>query len=209
LFVRNIATLLLSSEQMSNPISFEQHGMAAVIRFISPQTRNPLSVGVLTALRSAITTVATTKTVKALILTGSDGVFAAGADLREVSRLTGKDVSEFAALGQNLMQSIEDLKIPTIAAVNGPCFGGALDLALACVRRIASANAVFCHPGADLGIMTGWGGTQRLPRLVGEAFALEMFLAAKRVTANEALSKGLIDEIANDPLAAALKVVQG
>jgi enoyl-CoA hydratase/carnithine racemase len=103
------------------------------------------------------------------------------------------------------MRKIETCGKRTIAAINGFCFGGALDLALACERRIASPNAVFSHPGVTLGIITGWGGTQRLPRLIGEARALEMFITARRVTASEALETGLIDGISNDPLETARK----
>jgi enoyl-CoA hydratase/carnithine racemase len=99
------------------------------------------------------------------------------------------------------MKKIADAKQTTIAVINGFCFGGALDLALACDKRIASPNAVFSHPGANLGIVTGWGGTKRLPRLVGEAKALEIFLTAKRVAAVEALRIGLIDKISENPLA--------
>ena len=96
------------------------------------------------------------------------------------------------------MRKISELPNLTIAFINGFCFGGGLDLALSCKERIAAPNAMFCHPGANLGIMTGWGGTQRLPRLVGEARALEMFLLAKRVDAQEALQIGLVDEIKED-----------
>jgi len=95
----------------------------------------------------------------------------------------------------------------TIAAVNGYCFGGALDLALACDRRIASPNAKFAHPGAGLGIITGWGGTQRLPRLIGTANTLEMFFSATPVDAERALAIGLVDEIVADSLSAALRFV--
>jgi enoyl-CoA hydratase/carnithine racemase len=102
------------------------------------------------------------------------------------------------------MQSIAELSCQTIAAINGYCFGGALDLSLVCDMRIASPQAEFSHPGANLGIMTGWGGTQRLPQLIGEAAALEMFFTAKRVGAHEALRIGLIDSVADDPLAAAI-----
>ena len=98
-----------------------------------------------------------------------------------------------------------DRKKNTIAAVNGYCFGGALDLALACKRRIAAPNAKFAHPGVSIGIMTGWGGTQRLPRLIGEAKALEMFLTAKVFGAAEALACGLIDEISDEPLRTAIE----
>ena len=93
----------------------------------------------------------------------------------------------------------------SIAAINGICFGGALDLALSCRRRIASGQALFSHPGANLGIITGWGGTQRLPRLIGEGRPLEMLFTAGRVSADEALEIGLVDEIADHSLKAALK----
>jgi enoyl-CoA hydratase/carnithine racemase len=99
------------------------------------------------------------------------------------------------------MNKIATSKKETAAAINGFCFGGALDLALACNKRIASPDAMFSHPGAKLGIITGWGGTQRLPRLIGEAKALEMFLTAKRVNAVEALRIGLIDKISKNPVA--------
>ena len=102
------------------------------------------------------------------------------------------------------MGKISATKQTTIAAVNGFCFGGALDLTLACDVRIASPDAQFSHPGVGLGIITGWGGTQRLPGLIGEAKALEMFLTAKRVGASEALRIGLVDKIAENPLADSL-----
>jgi enoyl-CoA hydratase/carnithine racemase len=94
----------------------------------------------------------------------------------------------------------------TIAAINGYCFGGALDLAVACRHRIASPNAQFAHPGVSLGIITGWGGTQRLPRLIGETPTLEMLLTAGRFDAEWALRRGLVDEIADDPLEYALDI---
>ena len=125
--------------------------------------------------------------------------------MREIAKIAAGDAKEFARRGQSLMKKIADSPKLTIAAVNGFCFGGALDLALACDIRIAAPDAVFCHPGANLGIITGWGGTQRLPRLIGEAAALEMFLTARKVDAREALRIGLINRVADDPLAAALE----
>ena len=92
----------------------------------------------------------------------------------------------------------------TIAAVHGYCMGGGLDLALACARRVAGPHALFGHRGAALGLITGWGGTQRLPRLIGKARALQMLLAAEKVPAARALQIGLVNAIAEDPLAAAL-----
>lgn len=176
-----------------------------VIRFNNPKDRNPLSVTVQIEL-DAILSEQIPKS-KAIIFTGVADVFASGADLREIARLkTGSEVREFGLRGQRLMQKIADAPCLTIAAVNGYCFGGAFDLALACKIRIASPNALFSHPGANLGIMTGWGGTQRLPRLIGEAAALEMFLLAKRIDANEALQIGLVKEIAQDSMRVALKL---
>jgi enoyl-CoA hydratase len=103
------------------------------------------------------------------------------------------------------MSKIAAANQTTIAAINGFCLGGALDLTLACNKRIASPNAIFSHPGVNLGIITGWGGTQRLPRLIGEAAALEMLLTAKRINAKEALRIGLINEIAENPLQKAVE----
>jgi enoyl-CoA hydratase/carnithine racemase len=102
------------------------------------------------------------------------------------------------------MQAIDHFPVPVIAAIRGYCMGGAMDLALACDFRIAAPNAVFGHRGASLGMMTGWGGTQRLPRLIGKARAMQMFLLAEMVKAEEALKIGLADAIAEDPLQSAL-----
>ena len=186
---------------MSNPLIIERLGKAAVITFCHPQIRSPLSVEVLEELIESIPNLSDAER---LVFTGVGDVFASGADLREIAQVDGSTAREFAERGQKLMGLIAAFPGRSIAAINGYCFGGALDLSLSCGYRIASPNAVFSHPGANLGIVTGWGGTQRLPRLVGEAAALEMFLAAKRVSAEEAINIGLVDEIAPDPLAAAL-----
>src|SRR5690242_513631 len=106
------------------------------------------------------------------------------------------------------MNTVCALKVPVFAAVSGYCMGGGLDLALACRHRIASPHAVFGHRGAALGLITGWGGTQRLPRLIGKGRALQMFVAAEKLSAERALNIGLIDEIAPDPTAAALEKIQ-
>lgn len=141
-----------------------------------------------------------------LIFIGTDEVFASGADLREIAGLDSETARPFAERGQALMNAIANLSIVTIAAINGYCFGGALDLALACDYRVASPNAQFSHPGVTLGIITGWGGTQRLPRLVGEAVALEMLLTAGRFNAGWALKRGLVHELADDVLQRALEI---
>jgi enoyl-CoA hydratase len=163
-----------------------------IIRFTNPKARNPLSIVMLDQINQILDEINRKSNI---IFTGTDDVFASGANLNEIAKITGETAREYALRGQNLMRKISELPQETIALVNGFCFGGGLDLALSCKKRIAAPNAVFCHPGANLGIMTGWGGTQRLPRLIGEAKALEMFLTAKRVGAIEALKIGLVDEI--------------
>jgi enoyl-CoA hydratase/carnithine racemase len=139
-----------------------------------------------------------------LILTGNDRYFSAGADIRDVAALTAATALEFAAMGQALMNAVAEYPAPTFAAIQGFCMGGGLDLALACSHRIAAPHSIFGHRGASLGIITGWGGTQRLPELIGKARALQMFLCAEKVNAAHALEIRLIDAIADDPVAAAL-----
>lgn len=186
---------------MSNAIIVKKINRAIVIVFNRPEIRSPLSIFVLEELNRILEEVAENTAVKTIIFTGQKDVFASGADLREIAGVEPNAAREFALRGQKLMNKINNCQKETAAAVNGFCFGGALDLALACDRRIARSNAMFSHPGASLGIVTGWGGTQRLPRLIGEAKALEMFLTAKRVGAAEALQIGLIDKISENPLA--------
>ncbi len=180
---------------MSNALIIENFPKVKIIRFNRPEIRSPLSVFVLDQLNRVLDEFSADPEIETVIFTGKDDVFASGADLREIAGTTGESAREFALRGQNLMNKIASVEQKTIAAVNGFCFGGALDLALACDRRIASPNAQFSHPGANLGIITGWGGTQRLPKLIGEAAALEMFLTAKVIDSGEALRIGLIDEI--------------
>jgi enoyl-CoA hydratase len=189
---------------MSNAILVEDHEGSIVIRFNRPEIRSPLSVRVLEQLADLVGDIEKRSNIERLIFTGVGNVFASGADLREIAELDSDGSCRFGERGQNLMVRVAKLPQVTIAAVNGVCFGGALDLALACDKRIASPDAVFSHPGASLGIITGWGGTQRLPRLVGEGNALEMFFTAKRVTAEDAMRIGLIDEISGDVVEAAL-----
>ncbi len=189
---------------MSNEINIEKIGTAVIVRFARPELRNPITIAVLNQLHELIDDIKADSTVQKLVFTGVDDVFASGADIREIAAVTADGAREFALRGQTLMSKIAEMPQFTIAAVNGFCFGGALDLALVCRLRIASQNALFSHPGSNLGIITGWGGTQRLPRLVGEAAALEILFTAKRIDAVEALRIGLIDLVDHDPLAAAL-----
>jgi enoyl-CoA hydratase len=191
---------------VKNAIELENRAENLIIRFNRPEIRSPLSVFVLDELNEILDETPKNQSIEKIIFTGKADVFASGADLREIAEIKGKTAKEFARRGQNLMDKIANSKQMTIAAINGFCFGGALDLALSCDKRIAAKNAQFCHPGVGLGIMTGWGGTQRLPRIIGEAAALEMFLTAKRIDAKDALKIGLIDEIAENPIEKALAI---
>jgi enoyl-CoA hydratase len=122
--------------------------------------------------------------------------------------LTGPDALVFSRMGQALMNTIENFPLPVHAAISGYCMGGGLDLALACHRRIASPNAVLAHRGAALGLMTGWGGTQRLSRLVGKTKALEIFVAAEKLPSADALQYGLVDAVADDPVTEAARQIR-
>jgi enoyl-CoA hydratase/carnithine racemase len=143
-----------------------------------------------------------------LVIRGNSKFFSAGAELEEIGALNARTGHEFAGLGQRLMMMIETFPAPVCAAISGYCMGGGLDLALACHQRIAAPNAVFGHRGAALGLITGWGGTQRLARLIGSAEALRMLVAAEKVSARNALSIGLVDAVAEDPVAEAIRRIR-
>lgn len=183
---------------MSNSIVTETRGTSITIRFNRPEIRSPLSVHVLEEIDAILDQI--DPRIERLVFSGADGVFASGADLREIAKLGGESVRPFAEKGQLLLNRIVAMNIVTLAAIDGPCYGGALDLALACDFRICSPRSTFCHPGAGLGIITGWGGTQRLPRLLGEANALEMFFTAAPIEAERAREIGLVSAIVDDPL---------
>lgn len=189
---------------MSNGVDTSVLDGVCVVRFTRPEIRSPLSLCVLGELEHVIAEVSFDPSLRGIIFTGTGDVFASGADLREIAEITAENAAEFARRGQDLMAKIASLPQTTVAAINGFCFGGALDLALACDKRIASPNAKFAHPGTGLGIITGWGGTQRLPRLIGQTAALEIFFTASPIDAEDALGLGLVDEISADPLAYAL-----
>ena len=145
---------------------------------------------------------------KPLIIHGNERFFSAGADLFEIQTLNASEAFAFAKAGQRLMNAIAQFPAPVYAAIRGYCMGGGLDLALACHRRIAAPNAVFGHRGVALGLVTGWGGTQRLPRLLGKSCALGMFVAAEKLHAQQARSIGLINAIADDPVAEASRRIE-
>jgi enoyl-CoA hydratase len=182
--------------------------VAAIIRFNRPARRNSLSSGTITKLDTIFSQATSPTGVSAIIFTGTADVFAAGADIRELSGLDPISARAFAERGQKLFGMIADATQLTVAAINGYCMGGALDLCLACDVRVASSSAVFAHPGSQLGIITGWGGTQRLPRLIGKARALELFMTARHFDAAEALAMGLVTRIEDPVLACALRLAE-
>ncbi|MDP9268150.1 MAG: enoyl-CoA hydratase/isomerase family protein [Acidobacteriota bacterium] len=180
-------------------------GGATLLRITEGET-NRLSRAAVLALTTALEGLQ--RAPAPLIITGNQHFFSAGADLNQVAALTAPAAYEFARMGQRLMRLVDHFPAPVIAAISGYCMGGGLDLALACDRRIAAPNAIFGHRGAALGLMTGWGGTQRLPRLIGKARALQMLVAAEKLHAQDALRIGLVDAIAPDPIAAAVAAAE-
>lgn len=177
-----------------------------VLRLTSQEGTNRLTRECVLALTESIVSLA--GAARPLVITGNHKFFSVGADLNEIAALTAAAAYEFSAIGQALMNCISAYPAQVVAAVEGHCMGGGLDLALACRRRIAAPHAVFGHRGAALGLMTGWGGTQRLPRLIGKGRALELFAAAEKISAARALEIGLVDALANDPVHAALTHVR-
>lgn len=180
----------------------------AVIRFNRPTQRNPLSISTLHDLESILLALIPRNEVKVLIFTGTADVFASGANIRELAQLNSLSALQFSQLGQRVFQTIADASQLTIAAINGYCMGGALDLALACDLRVASADSIFAHPGAQLGIITGWGGTQRLPRIIQKGRALELFLTGRRITSAEALAMGLVSGVSDCSLDSAISIAR-
>jgi enoyl-CoA hydratase len=132
------------------------------------------------------------------VISGTEKCFAAGAELAEIAQLNGAEAIRFAELGQSVMKRIANSAKPYVAAIRGYCMGGGFDLAMACHLRIATAGAVFAHRGAALGIITGWGGTQQLPRLIGphgRSLALELMVSGREMGAAEALDNSLLSQV--------------
>ena len=177
------------------------------LHLASADGANKLSVACQMALHRAVeelTPEAESGRIKALVIAGNEKFFSVGADLKEVLRLSAAQAFEFSRVGQALTLAVDRFPVPVVAAIRGYCMGAGMDLALACDYRIAAPNAVFGHRGASLGVLTGLGGTQRLPRLIGKPRAMQMFLLAEMVNADEAKKIGLVDAIAEDPVRSAL-----
>jgi enoyl-CoA hydratase len=179
----------------------------ATITMNRPQALNAFNSAQLDLLLSVVRDVAANPNVRVAILTGSgERAFAAGADIKEMVALGATEGLAFGRRGHAVANALEAMPQPVIAAVNGFAFGGGCELALACDIRIASENARFAQPEVGLGIPPGWGGSQRLPRLVGLGIASELILTGRHVFADEALRIGLVNAV--HPLAQLMPAAQ-
>jgi enoyl-CoA hydratase len=175
----------------------------ALITLNRPDALNALNIALLGELGRAFDEVAADNA-RALLITGSGGkAFCAGADIKELAGRTAAEHKRGMEYGQSIYAKLDALRIPSVAIVNGYAFGGGLELALACTFRLATASARMGLPEIKLGIIPGYGGTQRLPRIVGEARALDMIMTGRTVDAGEALRMGLVHRLVEGDAVAA------
>lgn len=168
----------------------------AVVTINRPESLNALNAGVIDDLDRCFAEMATNSSVRGVVLTGSGSkAFVAGADISQFVSLDAESGRAFALRGQEVFSRIENFRKPVIAAVNGFALGGGCELALACHLRIAADTARFGQPEVSLGILPGYGGSQRLPRLIGKGLATEMILTGDMVSAQRAYEMGLVNEV--------------
>ncbi|MDE0853975.1 MAG: enoyl-CoA hydratase-related protein [Nevskia sp.] len=181
--------------QFSN-ILYDKKGAVATITVNRPKALNALSQATLGEIEAALLDARQDAAVQGVIVTGGgDKAFVAGADIAEIAEISAVQAHQFTRRGQAVLDLVENLGKPVIAAVNGFALGGGCELAIACTLRIASDRASFGQPEVRLGIMPGFGGTQRLPRLVGKGRALQLILSAVNIDAHEAHRIGLVNEV--------------
>ena len=174
---------------------FEKRGSIGVLKINRPKVLNALNKEVLQELDRALDTIILDKTILVLVVTGEGRAFVAGADISEMNRMTQFEGREFALHGQSVLDKIDNLPIPVIAAVNGYALGGGCELAMACDIRWASEQAKFGQPEVSLGITPGFGGTQRLSRICGPGIAKELILSGITIDAKRALEIGLVTKV--------------
>lgn len=180
-------------------VNLTQHEEFALLTLDRPEALNALSFAILRQIGEAVDEVAAMKDVRALFITGAgEKAFCAGADIKELRNRPLVDQRRGAELGQAVFAKLDRLPVASIALVNGYAFGGGMELALACTFRLAAPNAVFGLPEVKLGLIPGYGGTQRLPRVIGEARALEMIMTGRSVKADEAERIGLIHQLVSE-----------
>jgi enoyl-CoA hydratase len=176
-------------------MDFYCHNSVAVLAFPPGAGYPRLTMALLAELGDLLNEVRRSGLFQGAVVAAGPHSFATGASIEEVAPLEGVAARDFALAGQSLFNRIASFPLPIVAAIRGYCLGGGLDLALACHARVATFDACFGHPGASLGVVTGWGGTQRLSRLIGRAAATQLLLTAERVPATQALTLGLVDEL--------------
>ncbi len=180
---------------MSSPVTSERQGPVAVLTLNRPDVLNALDRATLESLHEAVGALDGDDSVRAVVVTGAGRAFAAGADIEQMSALTPLEGEAFGRLGHAAFASLESLPVPTIAAVNGFALGGGCELALACDFVYASSKARFGQPEVNLGLLPGFGGTSRLVRRVGVAWARELILGGEPIKADEALRIGLANRV--------------
>lgn len=176
-------------------VKFEQQGHVGIITIDRPDALNALNSQVLSDLDAVLERVEAEDEIYVVILTGAGRSFVAGADIGEMKGFTSSDGKKFGVRGGNVFLKLENLSKPVIAAVNGFALGGGCELAMACDIRLASEKAKFGQPEVGLGITPGFGGTQRLPRIVGVSKAMELILTAQVIGAAEAKEIGLVSAV--------------
>ncbi len=177
-------------------ILLEKKNAIAYVTVNRPNVLNALNGATIEELRTAFHELKHDASIRVVILTGAgEKAFVAGADIGELAKQEPVSGKEMALRGQNVLNLIENLGKPVIACVNGYALGGGCELALACTMRLASDNAKFGQPEVKLGILPGYGGTQRLPRLVGKGLAMQMVLSGEMITAQEAHRIGLVNDV--------------
>ncbi|MBI5047453.1 MAG: enoyl-CoA hydratase/isomerase family protein [Deltaproteobacteria bacterium] len=180
---------------MSELLDIITENNLAIFKINNPPV-NTLARELISRLKAALSELNKNGNIKVIIITGGGKIFCAGADIKELSEIkTSKDGEAFAKNGQELMNLIESSTIPVIAAINGGCIGGGNELVMSCHIRIASENAWFSQPEINLGLIPGFGGTQRLPRLIGRGKTIELLLTGDKITAHEALAMGLLNKV--------------
>jgi enoyl-CoA hydratase/carnithine racemase len=188
---------LASALKLEN-VLYDKKGPIAYVMLNRPKVMNALNKATINELRSAFEDARDDLAVRGVILTGGEKAFAAGADIAEIANNTAVEAEQATRRGQALTDLIENLGKPVIAAVNGFALGGGCELAMSCTIRIAAESAKFGQPEVKLGVMPGYGGTQRLPRLVGRGRALKLILSGEIIDAAEAYRIGLVDELEPD-----------
>ena len=182
-------------------VDLTRDGDLAVLTLNRPEALNALSFAILREIGAAFDAVAAMEGVRALLVTGAgDKAFCAGADIKELRNRPLMDQLTGAELGQGVFAKLDTLPVPSVALVGGYAFGGGAELALACTFRLATPKAVFGLPEIKLGLIPGYGGTQRLPRLVGEGRALEIVMTGRNVAAEEAERIGLVNAVVEGDL---------